>query len=113
MMLTQFISPSPGMSAAQRKVLALVTALIFGFSLAKYASGLSLYWATGNLVNLLVQLVLNRSQLADQTTLPDSAISELIPRPPKTEGPLPTEAPLFPTPSLREAAAFVLAFADH
>jgi membrane protein insertase Oxa1/YidC/SpoIIIJ len=61
------------MSAAQRKALALVTALIFGFSLAKYASGLSLYWATGNLVNLLVQLVLNRSHLADQTMLPDSA----------------------------------------
>ena len=63
MTLTQFISPSPGMSVAQRKSMAILTALVFGFGLARYASGLSLYWATGNLVNLLVQFVINRTKL--------------------------------------------------
>jgi YidC/Oxa1 family membrane protein insertase len=63
MTLTQFISPSPGMSVAQRRMIAILTALIFGYGLSHYASGLALYWATGNLVNLLVQLAINQSRL--------------------------------------------------
>jgi YidC/Oxa1 family membrane protein insertase len=33
-----------------------------GFTLWRYASGLALYWATGNLINLLVQLGINRTR---------------------------------------------------
>ena len=36
---------------------------IFGFSMWNYGSGLALYWATGNLLNLGLQLGINRSKL--------------------------------------------------
>jgi YidC/Oxa1 family membrane protein insertase len=61
MTLTQFITPSPGMDRVQRRTLAVATALIFGLGLWRNAAGLGLYWATGNLVNLAVQLVINKT----------------------------------------------------
>jgi YidC/Oxa1 family membrane protein insertase len=61
MCLTQFITPSPGMDPTQRRLFAFVTPVVMGFTLWRYASGLALYWATGNLVNLLVQLGINRT----------------------------------------------------
>jgi YidC/Oxa1 family membrane protein insertase len=66
MTVTQLISPSPGIDPAQRKLLALLTGVIFGCTLWKYAAGLSLYWATGNLINLIVQLAINHSRLGRQ-----------------------------------------------
>jgi YidC/Oxa1 family membrane protein insertase len=36
---------------------------IFGFSMWNYASGLALYWCTGNLLNLSIQMVINNSSL--------------------------------------------------
>lgn len=63
MTITQLISPSPGLGAAQRRILAIVTGVIFGSTLWKYAAGLSLYWATVNLIGLIVQLAINRSKL--------------------------------------------------
>jgi YidC/Oxa1 family membrane protein insertase len=61
MSLTQFITPSPGMNLTQRRLFAFVTPVVMGFTLWRYASGLALYWATGNLINLLVQLGINRT----------------------------------------------------
>jgi len=61
MVMTQFITPSPGLDVGQRRAVAIVSALIFGFGLARYASGIALYWATGNVINLLIQFGLNRS----------------------------------------------------
>ncbi|MGB6193709.1 MAG: membrane protein insertase YidC [Terracidiphilus sp.] len=63
MTITQLISPSPGIGPAQRRLLALLTGIIFGCTLWKYAAGLSLYWATGNLINLIVQFAINNSRL--------------------------------------------------
>ena len=63
MFLTQFITPSPGMNPAQRRMLAIVMPVIMGFTLWRYASGLALYWATGNLMNLAFQLWINRSSI--------------------------------------------------
>jgi YidC/Oxa1 family membrane protein insertase len=63
MTFTQLITPSPGIDPVQRRVLAVITAIVFGSALWQYAAGLSLYWATGNLVNLVTQFVIKRSSL--------------------------------------------------
>jgi YidC/Oxa1 family membrane protein insertase len=61
MFFTQFITPTPGMDAAQRRMMAFMMPVIFGFMLWQYASGLSLYWGTSNLINLLLQIGINQS----------------------------------------------------
>jgi YidC/Oxa1 family membrane protein insertase len=66
MCLTQFITPSPGMDPTQRRLFALVTPVVMGFTLWRYASGLALYWATGNLINLLIQLGVNRTRMGKE-----------------------------------------------
>ena len=63
MFLVQFITPAPGMDPAQRKMMAFMMPAIFGVSMWNYASGLALYWCTGNLLNLGIQLVINNSSL--------------------------------------------------
>ncbi len=63
MFLVQFITPSPGMDPAQRRMMAFMMPAIFGFSMWGFASGLALYWATGNLLNLGLQLGINRSKM--------------------------------------------------
>ena len=63
MFLTQFITPSPGMDPAQRRMMAFMMPAILGFSMWNFASGLALYWATGNVMNLGMQLAINRSAM--------------------------------------------------
>lgn len=63
MVLTQCITPAPGMSPSQRRTIAILMPAVMGFSLWGYASGLSLYWVTGNIFNLLIQFAINRSKL--------------------------------------------------
>ena len=52
MLVTQLITPSPGMDPNQRRMMAIMMPAIFGFTLWQYASGLALYWGTGNLIML-------------------------------------------------------------
>ena len=66
MVLTQFITPTPGMNGPQRWIFAILMPAVMGFSLWRYASGLSLYWVTGNIINLVVQLAINRSKLGKE-----------------------------------------------
>ncbi len=66
MILTQCITPAPGLSASQRWMFAILMPAVMGFSLWHYASGLSLYWVTGNIINLLVQFAINRSKLGKE-----------------------------------------------
>jgi YidC/Oxa1 family membrane protein insertase len=66
MVLTQCITPTPSMSSSQRWMFALAMPAIWGFSLWHYASGLSLYWVTGNVFNLLVQVAINCSKLGKE-----------------------------------------------
>ncbi len=66
MFLTQFITPSPGMDPAQRRMMAIMMPIIFGFTLWHYASGLALYWCTGNLINLGIQLAINQSHIGKE-----------------------------------------------
>jgi YidC/Oxa1 family membrane protein insertase len=63
MCLTQFITPSPGMDPTQRRLFAFVMPAIMGLTLWRYASGLALYWATGNLINLVLQFGINRTSM--------------------------------------------------
>jgi YidC/Oxa1 family membrane protein insertase len=63
MFLVQFLTPSPGMDPAHRRMMAFMMPVIFGFSMLHFPSGLALYWGTGNIINLGIQLGINRSKL--------------------------------------------------
>jgi YidC/Oxa1 family membrane protein insertase len=66
MFLTQYITPSPGMDPAQRRMMAIMMPAIFGFMLWGYASGLSLYWGTGNIINMAIQIGINQSHIGKE-----------------------------------------------
>ena len=63
MFATQMMTPSPGMDPAQRRMMAFMMPAILGFSMWNFASGLALYWATGNLINFCIQLAINNSSM--------------------------------------------------
>ena len=66
MFLVQFLTPSPGMDPAQRRMMAIMMPVIFGFSMWHFASGLALYWGTGNLINLAIQVGINQSKMGKE-----------------------------------------------
>jgi YidC/Oxa1 family membrane protein insertase len=66
MFFTQYITPSPGMDPAQRKMMAFMMPLFMGFMLLHYASGLALYWGTSNAINLALQLAINQSSMGKE-----------------------------------------------
>jgi YidC/Oxa1 family membrane protein insertase len=66
MFAVQFITPSPGMDPNQRRMMAIMMPVIFGFSMWHFASGLALYWGTGNLINLGIQMTINRSKMGQE-----------------------------------------------
>ena len=39
---------------------------IFGYSMWYFASGLALYWGTGNIINLAIQLGINQSPIGKE-----------------------------------------------
>jgi len=57
--LQQKMTPSPGMDPTQQKMM-MIMPLFLGYVFWFYASGLVLYWLTGNLVGILQQVALNR-----------------------------------------------------
>lgn len=63
MFLVQFMTPSPGMDPAQQRMMAFTMPAVFGFTMWHVASGLALYWAFGNLINVVIQLVMNRTKM--------------------------------------------------
>jgi YidC/Oxa1 family membrane protein insertase len=66
MFLVQFLTPSPGMDPNQRRMMAIFMPIIFGFSMLHFASGLALYWGTGNIINLGIQLAINESKMGKE-----------------------------------------------
>jgi YidC/Oxa1 family membrane protein insertase len=66
MALVQFLTPSPGMDPTQRRMMAIVMPVFMGFILWHYASGLALYWITGNIINLAIQLSINQSSMGKE-----------------------------------------------
>jgi YidC/Oxa1 family membrane protein insertase len=63
MFVTQYITPSPGMDPAQRRMMALMMPVVFGFMLWHYASGLALYWGTSNVIYLAMQIAINQTHM--------------------------------------------------
>lgn len=63
MFLVQFLTPSPGMDPAQQRMMAFTMPAVFGFTMWHVASGLALYWAFGNVINLVMQVVMNRTKM--------------------------------------------------
>jgi YidC/Oxa1 family membrane protein insertase len=63
MFLVQYLTPSPGVDPAQQKMMAFTMPAVFGFMTWSVASGLALYWACGNIVNIVQQMVMNRTKL--------------------------------------------------
>ena len=66
MFLVQYITPSPGMDPTQRRMMAIMMPVFFGFMLWHYASGLALYWGTGNIINLGIQVGINQSSIGKE-----------------------------------------------
>jgi YidC/Oxa1 family membrane protein insertase len=66
MLVVQLISPSPGMDPAQRRMMAIMMPAVFGFTMLHFASGLALYWGTGNVINLGIQLAINQSAMGKE-----------------------------------------------
>jgi len=66
MFLTQYITPSPGMDPAQRRMMAFMMPVFFGFMLWHYASGLALYWGTSNIIYLAMQISINQSHIGKE-----------------------------------------------
>jgi YidC/Oxa1 family membrane protein insertase len=61
MFLTQYITPTPGMDKMQKNMMAFIMPIFMGSFLWHYASGLALYWATQNVLNLTLQIFINQS----------------------------------------------------
>jgi YidC/Oxa1 family membrane protein insertase len=66
MFAVQFLTPSPGMDPMQRRMMAIMMPAIMGFTLWHFASGLALYWITGNFINLGIQLAINQSKIGKE-----------------------------------------------
>lgn len=66
MFLVQFITPAPGMDPTQRRMMAIMMPAIMGFTLWHFASGLALYWITGNFISLVMQVAINKSKLGQE-----------------------------------------------
>jgi YidC/Oxa1 family membrane protein insertase len=66
MFLVQFITPAPGMDPMQRRMMAIMMPAIMGFTLLHFASGLALYWITGNIINLAMQIAINKSKMGKE-----------------------------------------------
>ena len=63
MFLYQFLTPSPGVDPAQQRMMAFTMPAVFGFMTWNVGSGLALYWAMGNIIGVLQQVVMNRTKL--------------------------------------------------
>lgn len=63
MFTVQIITPAAGMDPAQRRMMAFMMPVMMGFMMWQLPSGLSLYWGTGNLINLVMQLAINQSRM--------------------------------------------------
>ena len=66
MFLMQYITPAPGMDPNQRRMMAVMMPVIFGFMLWHLASGLALYWGVGNIINLVIQIGINQSKMGKE-----------------------------------------------
>ena len=59
----QLFTPTPGMDAAQQKMMAFTMPLFSGFITWHYAAGLALYWSCSNMIGIAIQMGMNRTKL--------------------------------------------------
>jgi YidC/Oxa1 family membrane protein insertase len=63
MLLTQRMTPQPGMDPSQQKMMTFMMPLMLGVISWNLAAGLCLYWSEGNLIAIAQQAVMNRTSL--------------------------------------------------
>jgi YidC/Oxa1 family membrane protein insertase len=63
MLLMQRMTPQAGMDPSQQKMMNVMMPVMMGFLSWNFASGLCLYWAEGNLIAIVQQMVMNRTSL--------------------------------------------------
>jgi YidC/Oxa1 family membrane protein insertase len=63
MLLTQRMTPQPGMDPAQQKMMTVMMPLMLGVISWNLAAGLCLYWSEGNLIAIAQQAIMNRTSL--------------------------------------------------
>jgi YidC/Oxa1 family membrane protein insertase len=63
MLLTQRMTPQPGMDPAQQKMMTIMMPLMLGVISWNLAAGLCLYWSEGNLIAIAQQAIMNRTSL--------------------------------------------------
>jgi YidC/Oxa1 family membrane protein insertase len=63
MLLTQRMTPQPGMDPAQQKMMTIMMPLMLGVISWSLAAGLCLYWSEGNLIAIAQQAIMNRTSL--------------------------------------------------
>src|SRR6266481_4254160 len=63
MLLTQRMTPQPGMDPSQQKMMTFMMPLMLGVISWNLAAGLCLYWSEGNLIALAQQAIMNRTSL--------------------------------------------------
>jgi YidC/Oxa1 family membrane protein insertase len=61
--LVQYYTPSPGVDPQQQRMMAFMMPAFSGYMTWNFASGLALYWNTGNLIMIIQQAVMNRTAL--------------------------------------------------
>jgi YidC/Oxa1 family membrane protein insertase len=63
MLLTQRMTPQPGMDPSQQKMMTFMMPVMLGVISWSLAAGLCLYWSEGNLIAIVQQAVMNRTSL--------------------------------------------------
>lgn len=63
MLITQRMTPQPGMDPSQQKMMTFMMPLMLGVISWNLAAGLCLYWSEGNLIAIAQQSVMNRTSL--------------------------------------------------
>ncbi len=63
MLLTQRMTPQPGMDPSQQKMMTVMMPLMLGVISWRRAAGLCLYWSEGNLIAIAQQAIMNRTSL--------------------------------------------------
>jgi YidC/Oxa1 family membrane protein insertase len=63
MLLTQRMTPQPGMDPSQQKMMTVMMPLMLGVISWNLAAGLCLYWSEGNLIAIVQQAIMNRTSL--------------------------------------------------
>jgi len=63
MLFMQRMTPQAGMDPSQQKMMNVMMPVMMGFLSWNFASGLCLYWAEGNLIAIVQQIVMNRTSL--------------------------------------------------